>query len=780
MERSRRWHACRRQYPITPQPYLMKTKILAFALTALLAVPAISAETADFNVIPLPASITVDKGEQAFVLGRNVKIKAPRELKQEADFLREYLSPIKDVKSSGQITLKTGLKNDNPEAYHIEVRHNRVTIEGASAAGVFYGIQTLRKSLPEDLSSAVELPAANVIDAPRFAYRGAHLDVVRHFFNVDEVKTFIDMLALHNINKFHWHLTDDQGWRIDIKKYPRLTEIGSKRKGTLIGRYGAGTEIDSIPVEGYYTHSDIRDIIAYAAQRHIEIIPEIDLPSHMMAALAAYPELGCTGGPYEVLCTWAGYKDVLCPGKDKTMTFIADVLTEVMELFPSKYIHIGGDECPKDRWKECPDCQARIKELGITPTDKASAEDLLQGYVTTFAADVARKAGKSIIGWDEILECDIPQDAIVMSWRGTDGAVKGTARNHRVIQTPNDYMYFDYYQSNDAASEPLAIGGFIPVKRVYSFEPFTNEMNDTQKSLVMGPQANLWTEYVPTLSHMQYMELPRIAALSEVQWTEPSLKDYHSFKCRMPKLFAIYDRQGYKYATHIKDTDINYIPDHNNHLLEVKASVYPGCEVRYTLDGSQPTASSSLYTSPLKIDKDCIIKAVTLFPDGSCGTTVSDTLSVSASSFNKCHLAFKPYSPFAFGGADALTDGLKGSDNFRDGRWVGFLGDKCDATITFPNEKVISHVDFKTCIVWPEGALEMSKAEIYGSADGENFTLLASIDNPTQDPAQKNGAYLHTLDFAPFKAKAVRVVITPCEPAGIWKRILFVDDISVR
>ncbi len=428
----------------------MKLKTILSILAVSVAAINAEADMADYNVVPLPLSVEVDGSQKPFVLGSDTKILTEKKLDREGDFLRSYISFLPKAGVKGTVELKTGLKSDNPEAYRITVTPKRITVEGASDAGVFYGVQTLRKSLPADITEAVMMPAGTVSDSPRFAYRGAHLDVVRHFFDADEVKTFIDMLALHNINKFHWHLTDDQGWRIEIKKYPRLTEVGSKRPGTLIGRYGAGTEIDSIPVEGFYTQDQIRDIIAYAAEHHIEIIPEIDLPSHMMAALASYSELGCTGGPYEVLCTWAGYKDVLCPGKDMTMEFIGDVLSEVMELFPSKFIHIGGDECPKDRWKECPDCQARIAELGIKATDEASAETQLQGYVTRYAADVARRHGKSVIGWDEILECeDIPQDAVVMSWRGIDGAVKGTVRGHRVIQTPNDYLYFDYYQSDN-------------------------------------------------------------------------------------------------------------------------------------------------------------------------------------------------------------------------------------------------------------------------------------------------------------------------------------------
>lgn len=754
-----------------------------FFATALIAA-AVSAEAgvADYRVVPLPQSVNVASNKSsAFILGSDTKVITTKALNREGEFLRSYLSALPDAGAKGVIELKTGLKSDNPEAYRISVQPKKIVVEGASAAGVFYAIQTLRKALPVDISKPVEMPVAEIYDAPRFGYRGAHLDVARHFFDVDQVKTFIDMLALHNMNKFHWHLTDDQGWRVEIKKYPRLTEVGSKRPGTLIGRYGAGTEIDSIPVEGYYTQDQLRDIINYAAERHIEIIPEIDLPSHMMAALASYPELGCTGGPYEVLCSWAGYKDVLCPGKDKTMEFIGDVLTEVMEIFPSKFIHIGGDECPKDRWKECPDCQARIAELGIVATDEASAETQLQGYVTRYAAQVAAKQGRSVIGWDEILECeDIPGDAVVMSWRGIDGAVSGTARGHRVIQTPNDYLYFDYYQSDDMDREPLAIGGYVPVERVYSFEPFTEGMSEAQKALVLGPQANLWTEYVPTFAHLQYMEMTRMAALAEVQWTQPEQKDYHDFKTRMPRLIANYERAGYNYAHHITDTDINYRADRSKGSLEMSASVYPGSTVRYTLDGSVPGESSAAYGSPISLDRDCVINAVSIAADGRTGTVVSDTLVITAPTFGEISLGFEPYSPFAFGGAEALVDGLIGNDNFRSGRWVGFLGKPCDATITFREPATVSQVSFKTCLVWPEGALEFRKAEVYGSEDGDSFKLLATLDNPSQDPNQGNGAYLHQIDFDPVALKAIRVVITPCEPSGMWDRILFVDEISAR
>lgn len=758
---------------------------MASALTA-------SAAQADYNVIPLPNSITLlpateSKGAAAtsFSLGGKVKIEASKELKREAEFLKGYLSDIKGGKSSGKIVLKTGLKNDNPEAYRLTVAPELITIEGASPAGVFYGIQTLRKSLPADLSEPVTMPAAEINDAPRFGYRGTHLDVSRHFFNADEVKTFIDMIALHNVNTFHWHLTDDQGWRVEIKKYPKLTEIGSYRPNSVIGR--TGNNYDTIPVSGFYTQDQIRDIIKYAADRHITIIPEVDLPSHMMAALASYPELGCTGGPYAVWRNWGVEDNVLCPGKDKTMQFIADVLEEVMELFPSPLIHIGGDECPKTQWEKCPDCQARIKELGLKDTEHATAEAQLQGYVTAFAADIAARHGKDVIGWDEILECDLPGNTVVMSWRGIEGAAEGTRRGHRVILTPSTYLYFDFYQTKDIDKEPLAIGGLCPVERVYSFEPIAPDMTPEQQKLVLGAQSNLWTEYIPTFDHVQYMELPRLAALCEVQWTDPAKKDFQSFKDRIPALFALYDKLGYNYAKHLSDVDVSYSVDHSRRALKVNCSTIKGNEIRYTLDGNDPTLDSQPYTTPLFLNRDCIIKALS-FHNGKPGQIICDTLSVSKSTFADCTLAQQPWTNYTFAGAQTLVDGLTGTGNYRTGRWLGFYGIPCDATIELPEEQEISEIDFNCCIFSCDGVFDARGVEVYTSDNGKDFTLAASEDYPEMSPDREFGVSEHSVSFAPVKTKYLRVVIKPEVTIPSWhalgngkiKGFLFVDEITAR
>ena len=373
---------------------------------------------------------------------------------------------------------------ENPEGYNLTVNSNGVTITG-SEAGVFYGIQTLRKALPVEACSKVVLPAVSINDYPRFSYRGTHLDVSRHFFNKEEIKRLIDMLALHNINRFHWHLTDDQGWRIEIKKYPKLTTIGAYRNETVIGRNSG--EYDGVEYGPYfYTQDDCREIVKYAAERHITVIPEIDLPGHMQAAVAAYPEYGCTGGPYEVWKMWGVSTHVLCAGNDATLSFIEDVLSEVIEVFPSEYIHIGGDECPKDQWQICPKCQARIKKLGLKSDSKHSAEMYLQSFVISHAEKFLNSKGRQIIGWDEILEGGLAPNATVHSWRGVAGGIEAAKQGHNCIMSPNSHLYFDYYQTKYVDDEPLCIGGYVPVEKVYEYEPVDSSLTVEEQKYIIG------------------------------------------------------------------------------------------------------------------------------------------------------------------------------------------------------------------------------------------------------------------------------------------------------
>ena len=448
-----------------------------------------------------------------------------------------------------------------PEEYSLVVNRKAVIIKASALNGFIYAIQTVKQMLPEEIFSDSldqdedwKLKCVVIKDAPRFAYRGMHLDVSRHFWSVDEVKRYLDVMQVHKLNRFHWHLTDDQGWRIEIKKYPRLTEKGAVRKETLVGHLQPKDNVfDGTPYgEGlFYTQDQIREVVAYAAARGITVIPEIDLPGHMVAALACYPELGCTSGPYEVWPMWGVADDVLCPGNEKTFEFIENVLSEVADLFPSEYIHIGGDECPKVRWEKCPKCQARIKALGLEADERHSAEYFLQSYVTERVEAFLATRGKRIIGWDEILEGKLAQDATVMSWRGISGGLEAARLGHDAIMTPNSYLYFDYYQSDNQDAEPLAIGGYLPVSKVYSYEPFEEGMTQEEKSHIIGVQANLWTEYITTESQLEYMLLPRLAALSEVQWCQPQNKDWERFKGCVDDVCDIYDQMGYNYARHL-------------------------------------------------------------------------------------------------------------------------------------------------------------------------------------------------------------------------------------
>ena len=429
------------------------------------------------------------------------------------------------------------------EEYLLEVGRQRITVTASTPQAVLHGLRSLQQ-----LVAGGEIPACVVRDKPTFAYRGAMLDVCRHFFPVEDVKTYIDILSLHKINKFHWHLTDDQGWRIEIRKYPKLTEIGSVRSRTLIGRDPGGTydencKFDETPYGGYYTQDEIRDVVNYAAERFITVIPEIEFPGHAVGALASYPWLGCTGEQYEVRQTWDIDDRVFCIGKETTFEFIEGVLEEVLELFPSEYIHIGGDECPTVMWKKCPHCKARMK------AERLKRPRRLQNYATARVEKFLNAHGRRLIGWDEILEGEVTPTATIMSWRGAEGGIKAAKMGNHAIMAPTTHCYLDYYQTRDTAGEPLAIGGYLPVEKVYSLDPYEMLTADEQRC-ILGVQANLWTEYIATWPHAEYMLLPRLSALAEVGWSLDR-KDYGDYLRRVRRLAKIYDACGYNYAKHI-------------------------------------------------------------------------------------------------------------------------------------------------------------------------------------------------------------------------------------
>lgn len=530
----------------------MKHLLLATALSFSM----LSAHAADanYNVVPLPKSVVMVKG-QPFNLTSATTIVyegTNPEMKRNARFLSEYIQQSTGIKTTlldkrdkkaAAIVLVINPKVQGDEAYRLTVNNKQVTIAASTPAGVFYGIQTLRKSLPVQTNGAdFTLPAVDVADAPRFGYRGMMLDCGRHFFPVSFVKKFIDILAMHNMNVFHWHLTEDQGWRLEIKSHPELTAKSSMRSGTVIGHNA--TVDDSIPHGGFYTQQEARDIVEYARQRHITVIPEIDMPGHTLAALAAYPELGCTGGPYEVGHRWGVYKDVLCLGKESTYKFVQDVIDEVVDIFPAKYFHIGGDESPTVMWEKCPNCLQKAK-------DENTDIKHLQQYFTNRIEKYLNSKGKSIIGWDEILEGKINQSATIMSWRGVEPGLKAAKQGHDVIMTPSSHVYFDHYQAKETKHEPDAIGGCSPVEKVYSYEPLPETLDAEAKNHIKGVQANLWTEYIPFTTQAEYMVLPRMAALAEVQWTPAGQKNFDNFSKRALRLSDLYDRYGYVYARHL-------------------------------------------------------------------------------------------------------------------------------------------------------------------------------------------------------------------------------------
>lgn len=533
-------------------------KILFVLVALMLGIGMRAGDPANYEVVPRPQSI-VEKAGNAFILEEGVQILAPAALQNEALFLKQYLKDVtwndlpivaQRAKKGRYIELAVSPAVKEREGYVMTVTASGVTIQGGSAAGVFYGIQTLRKALKE---GPIMNPVV-ITDAPRFQWRGMHLDCSRHFFPVAFVKKFIDLLALHNMNVFHWHLTDDQGWRIEIKKWPKLIEVGSKRTGTIIG---TNSDIDDeTPYGGYYTQEEAREIVAYAAARHITVVPEIDMPGHMLAALASYPELGCTGGPYQVGHYWGVYKDVLCVANPKVYQFVEDVLTEIMDIFPSDVIHIGGDETPTDKWLQCAKCQALQKEL---PAPQQSAEDFepltsklspLQAHFTKKVFDFLTSKGRRALGWDEILDGS-PQDAMIMSWRGTEPGAKAAETGHDVVMTPTTFCYFDYQQVEDVLFEPSRCGGFIPIEKVYALDPAPDSLSQAARDHILGAQANLWTEYMTNERMVEYQALPRMSALSEVQWSQPARKDYEAFKERLTRLTALFELYHYTYCKNL-------------------------------------------------------------------------------------------------------------------------------------------------------------------------------------------------------------------------------------
>lgn len=748
----------------------------------------------DYEIIPKPLDVNC-KGDASFLLKDGVAVIYPennQKMQDNAEFLVDYVEKQTGVKLTshagmpvdGAICLTLDLNDDNAEAYKLIVNDKRVCISGASEAGVFYGIQTLRKSLPVAQDINVNLSAVEIYDKPRFAYRGAMLDVARHFYTVDEVKTFIDMLALHNINRFHWHLTDDQGWRIEIKKYPKLMSVASERKETVVGRWYSGI-YDGKTYGGYYTQDELRDVIDYAAKRHITIIPEVDLPGHMQAALTAYPELGCTGGPYEVRTIWGVSQDVLCVGNDFTLQFVKDVLSEVADIFPSEYIHIGGDECPKVRWEKCPKCQERIKSLGLKSDAKHTKEQRLQSYMIQEAAKYLKEKGKRIIGWTEILEGGLVPDATLMSWIGESGGIEAAHQHHDVIMTPNTYLYFDYYQSKKVEDEPLAIGGYLPIEKTYNYEPMPKELTKEEQQYIKGVQANLWTEYIPVFSQVQYMVLPRLGAAAEVQWTDPSKKDYKDFLRRVPHLVAVYDCYGWNYATHVYDVNVDMKADTVNHVLNVQLSTMADDPIYYTLDGQDPTEKSLKYTKPFTIDQSVVLKTMAVHPDRTSKISV-DTIRFNKATLKPVVLLQPNESRFSPDGPVVLVDGRNGNHSFDTGAWLAVAGNDLEAVINMQAETILSSASVHVYVRKDAWLFDARGFSVSVSSDNKNYKEVASQEYKQMQESDSDGIIEHELSFDPCKATYVKIKVISEKSMPDWHwdagkaPFLLVDEIILN
>lgn len=663
--------------------------------------------------------------------------------------------------------------SDSLGGYRMAVTDSQIRIIGRGP-GIFYGLQTLIQLVPVDATGPKLVPCAEIKDAPRYPWRGMHLDVGRHFFPVSFVKRYIDLLSMYKMNMFHWHLTEDQGWRIEIKKYPKLSEVGGWRNGSMIGPYSQ-QQFDSVRYGGFYTQDEIRDVVAYAAKRHVTIIPEIEMPGHSTAALAAYPWLSCTGGPFEVGKQWGVYEDVYCT-KDSVFDFLEDVLTEVCDLFPGPYVHIGGDECPKTRWKACPQCQAVIKKEGLKD------EHELQSYFVERIEKFLNSKGKKVIGWDEILEGGLAPNAAVMSWRGTDGGIAAAKQKHHVVMTPYDYCYFDYYQA-DPAYEPLAIGGYCPIDTVYSYEPTPAALAPDEQQYILGAQGNVWTEYMTTPQTVEYMALPRMAALAEVVWTPRNLRDFQNFRQRLVAHFPVLDRLGVNYSKGVYGVDMKVQPAPNREGVVVALlSSLDSTGLHYSLDGSDPRPFSSGYSGPFNVGRSLVVKAGYFSHDELAGPVIIQPIIVTKSTGKDVIVTPPPKDPYVMDGPFTLVNGIRGDTTRHNRRWLGWQGTDVEAVVDLGDVDAISSVSLGVFDGIGSWIYLPKSISISSSKDGEEYTPIQTLSG---DDIRKRGDELE-VKFAAREARYVKIhaenagKIPEGNPGAGNDSWLFIDEIMIR
>jgi len=739
------------------------------------------------ELIPQKGTFKINSATKILVGSTNEQVRKTAELLAETLFraggiqvpVTETTGETGQVNSLGFfITADTSL---GPEGYRMAVGKKMVVIHANTPRGHFYALQTLLQLMPpliyatdNTYSGTLSIPCCTITDAPRFGYRGLHLDVARHFFTVAEVKKYIDLLALHKMNTFHWHLTDDQGWRIEIKKYPLLTTVGSKRKETMAGRYDDNKK-DGIPYEGFFTQDEIRDVVAYAQERYITVIPEIEMPGHALAALAAYPNLACIPGPYEVATIWGVFDDVFCP-TEETFHFLEDVLTEVCTLFPGTYIHIGGDECPKTRWKNSDYCQQLMKREGLKD------EHELQSYFIRRIENFLATKGKKIIGWDEILDGGLAPGATVLSWRGINGGIAAARQDHDVIMAPGSHCYFDHYQS-DPATEPVAIGGYTPIKKVYAFDPVpADSLTAEQQTHILGAQANLWSEYLTSFKQVQYMAYPRACALSEVLWSPAGTRNWDDFSKRLLKHFKRLDALKVNYAKSIFDLTATTSADTvKNQLTVTFQKSIPAGEIHYTTNGTEPYRKFYIYTGPFRLTKSSEVKAI-LYHQDEIGNTLTRKFTVHKATAKKYTLTY-PWKQYDGGNAFGLTDGVSGIVN-QYNTWVGFSGNNLDIAIDLREKQPVQKISVNFYNKNRDWIFLPTTVEFFTSDDGNNYQSVKKVTVVSDGAA--NSIVNALAEIPSTQSRFIRVVATSAgkipegfEGAGqdAW---LFADEVVVE
>lgn len=726
-------------------------RILFLFICPLLAVACNKRVVADYNVIPQVQNLSVKDGD-VYVFDSSRKLvydnqDSRRSLELFAQDLEELVGIRPSVAegtsddAKGNVYFTLGLQDGRKEAYSINVSSDGILVRAVAPEGIYRATRTLLKSVGTEKTSSVEFPSAEVSDWPRFGYRGLMLDVSRHFSDVEMVKRTIDMLALHQLNIFHWHLTDDQGWRIEIKSHPELTEVGAWRDDTVVGRYLGGTDYptDGKRHGGFYTQEQIREIVAYAKERYIEIIPEIDLPGHTSAVLAAYPQLGCEDKEYKVANRWGVIRDVLCAGNPASLDLFKDIMDEVCDLFPGKYIHLGGDECVKDRWKACPKCQKKIRELGLKDGSRYSKEDYLQSWFMGEVASYVQSKGKRVIGWDEILEGVPMDDSVIMSWRGTEGGITAARMGHDVVMTPTSDMYFDQSQTLASQLEEIPVGGFINVMKVYSYEPLPASLTPEQQKHILGCQANVWCEYMPEERIRQYQMLPRLAALSEVQWTMPERKNYKDFLKRLPKMLSIYDHYGYNYAKHIFDVACSYSVNVEKGSLEVSLSTLGNDPIYYTLDGTSPqTKKAMLYDdTPIVISSPSELKVSVLRNGKFTKEETLFNLDCNKATFKKVNISTTLNIMQAHLPHEILTDGIVGSLRCDDYRWMSCTG-RMSLILDLGKSESFSRIGWVALNSQSENILVPQNVKIQISEDGKQYCTILDIEKNHEIKAEQS------------------------------------------